>query len=53
MMVSPLHPCYAAKAEIKNLPIIGVACEAMQCIFIDRGGTEEQRNKIVETIMAR
>jgi lysophosphatidylcholine acyltransferase/lyso-PAF acetyltransferase len=35
------------------MPLVGLLCTALQCIFIDRGGTEEERNKIVETIMAR
>ena len=35
------------------MPILGTLCQGLQSIFINRGGTEEERNQIVETIMAR
>lgn len=35
------------------MPLLSTLCIGLQSTFIDRGGTEEERQKIVETIMRR
>jgi 1-acyl-sn-glycerol-3-phosphate acyltransferase len=52
MLLSPLHPGFCVKAELKKT-IFGIVIDSLEGIYINRGGTEEERNKIVETIMAR
>ena len=53
LCISPIHPGYVAKAEAQNLLLINLCMHAIQCIFVNRGGTEAERNKIVEDIMNR
>jgi 1-acyl-sn-glycerol-3-phosphate acyltransferase len=52
-----LHAClgcgFAAKKELKNTPIAGVIAKALGCIFISRGGSPEELQKIVEDIQER
>ena len=52
-MVSPLHPGFVAKTEAKNIPFMNTAMHAISCIFVNRGGTEAERNKVVEDIITR
>ena len=53
LSISPIHPGYVAKVEAKNILLINYCMHAIQCIFVNRGGTEEERNKIVGDIMSR
>lgn len=52
MLLSPLTPGFCAKAEMGKT-VMGPLIESTQGLYINRGGTEEERDKIVETIMAR
>lgn len=53
LLLSPLHPAFAAKESLRKAPIFGKLGEGLQAIFVNRGGTEEERNKLIETIMER
>ena len=53
LILSPLHPGFCPKIELSRVPLISTLAHGLQSIFIDRAGTEAERNKIVETIMAR
>lgn len=46
-------PAFAAKKSLKNVPIFGLLCQYLGCIFISRGATEEKRNKIIDLIEGR
>ena len=52
-MLSPLRPGFLAKAELADAPLVGHGIRGLQGIFVDRAGTEEEKNKVVATIMAR
>jgi len=52
-MLSPLHPGYTPKAELRQMLFVGLLCEAQNSIYINRGGTEKERDQIIETIMKR
>jgi 1-acyl-sn-glycerol-3-phosphate acyltransferase len=47
-MISYFRPAFAAKKGLRKVPILGLLVQALGCIFISRGGTLEQRNKIVD-----
>jgi hypothetical protein len=41
------RPAFTPKKELRKIPLFGLLVEALGCIFIARGGTEEERNQIV------
>jgi 1-acyl-sn-glycerol-3-phosphate acyltransferase len=53
LVLSPLFPAFTPKAELKNVPFIGTFARGFQSIFVNRAGTEEERNALVKTIMKR
>jgi 1-acyl-sn-glycerol-3-phosphate acyltransferase len=38
------QPAFAAKKELRKIPVFGLLCQAIGCIFIARGGTQDERN---------
>jgi len=44
LVLSPLHPGFTPKIELKSLPLISDLCIGLQSIFINRGGTEAERD---------
>lgn len=53
LVLSPLHPGFTPKIEAKQMWFIGKIVEASECVYVNRGGTEAEKNKIVQTIMKR
>lgn len=53
LAMSPLHPGYTPKIETKDMYFVGTVAAGLHSIFVNRGGSEEERNKIVKTIMDR
>ncbi len=41
---------FAAKQELYKVPVMGLFTACLGCIFISRGGTEEERNFNIEQI---
>lgn len=48
ILITYYQLAFAAKKSLRKVPVFGVLCAYLGCIFISRGGTEEQRNKIIE-----
>ena len=48
LMVSYIKPAFTPKSVLKKIPVVGLLVMALGCITISRGGTEEERNKIVD-----
>ena len=44
MIISPLCPGFTPTVEIKNWPFVGMCAAGLQSLFLNRGGTEEERN---------
>ena len=44
---SPLHPSFTPKAGLKAIPIFRGIAESLQSIFVERAGTEAERNRVV------
>lgn len=53
LIVSPLHPGFVPTIGYKNAPILGPLIAGLQCVFVDRGGTEEGRAKAIATLGER
>ena len=53
LLLSPLFPSYLAKSDLADAPLVGSGIKGLQSIFVNRAGTEEEKNKIVESIMIR
>ena len=46
-------PSFASKKSLRTKPVIGTLTEALQCIFIARGASEEERLRNIEQIIER
>ena len=54
LALQPYFGCgFAVKKELKNVCIAGTIAQALGCIFISRGGTPEELQKVVEDISER
>ena len=38
---SPLIPAFMPAANLKSIPLMGYICEALQCIWMDRGAPKD------------
>jgi len=43
-IASRLAPAFASKNSLRKKPIIGLFTQALQCIFIARGASQEERD---------
>ncbi len=48
LLISQICPAFTPKDVLRRIPIFGILVMALGCIMIARGGTEEERNQIVE-----
>jgi hypothetical protein len=48
LLISYIRPAFTPKDVLHRIPVLGILCKGLGCIGIARGGTEEERNKIVE-----
>ena len=53
LIASPVHPGFTPRVEMRTMPGINKLTEGLQSLYISRGGTQEERDKIVETIIER
>jgi 1-acyl-sn-glycerol-3-phosphate acyltransferase len=44
LQMSSLHPSYLAKEGARNITFISLIMNALQCIYVNRGGTEKERD---------
>jgi hypothetical protein len=42
-------PSFLSKNGVKSYPGIGLIAEAIQCLFLNRTGTREEKNEAVNT----
>ena len=42
------QPAFAAKKELANIPVFGLLCKALGCIFIARSGSKDVRERTIE-----
>ncbi len=47
------QPAFAAKRELKDIPVFGLLCQALGCIFIAREGSLDARNQVIDQIRER
>jgi len=53
-MTSPNPPCFAAKEAVKNWPIAGKLNDALDTMYLSKGGsTAEERDKCISQIVER
>mmetsp|Transcript_46277 Transcript_46277/g.34010 ORF Transcript_46277/g.34010 Transcript_46277/m.34010 type:complete len:172 (+) Transcript_46277:387-902(+) len=53
MGFSPFCPGFVAKQEITKAPVVGAVCKALNCIYVSRAGTPEERLKNIKQIEDR
>mmetsp|Transcript_20687 Transcript_20687/g.27923 ORF Transcript_20687/g.27923 Transcript_20687/m.27923 type:complete len:219 (+) Transcript_20687:196-852(+) len=53
LIVSPLHPAFTPSIHLKSAPIFSTLTSSLGSLYIERGGSPEQRDKIVESIIER
>ena len=53
VMLSNFKLAFAAKKAFIKMPVFGLVCAALGCVFISRGASQEKRNQIVEQICHR
>jgi 1-acyl-sn-glycerol-3-phosphate acyltransferase len=44
LMIAYNRPAFTPKHNLKKIPLFGLLVQALGCIFVARGGTEEERN---------
>ena len=53
IIISPLTPGFTPKKDLEEAPFTGKLCGGLQSLFLDRGGSLEERNKVVQQIIDR
>lgn len=53
ILIWHFRAAFASKKTFRKLPIFGLIVQALGCIFISRGATQEKRDKVVEQIGER
>ena len=52
-IVSPVHPSFTPKEEVAKIPVASRIADALQSMYVERGGTVESRNRIVQQFIDR
>ena len=59
LVMSHLHPSFAPKGDLSNVPLVGPACRGLQSIFLQRPSDGKNllgsftRNSMIEQIKER
>ena len=53
LVCSPLCPGFTPKAELEKVPLVGKIARGLQSLFLNRGGTQAQRDAAVAQIIQR
>jgi lysophosphatidylcholine acyltransferase/lyso-PAF acetyltransferase len=43
LTLSIFHPSFVSKASVKKYPGIGLIAQAIDCLFLDRGGSKDDK----------
>lgn len=46
-------PSYVSKMSVRSYPFVGIIAECMQCLFLERTGTREEKEKAIKDIILR
>ena len=52
-LTGPTIPAFTPLEKFRKIPIFGYICEAIQCVWIDRGAPKAQLDKMVEAVGQR
>ena len=52
-LTGPKVPAFTPLEKFRKIPIFGYICEAIQCVWIDRGAPKDQLDIMVEAVMER
>lgn len=50
VFINVKQPAFASKVELKRIPVFGFLCQVLGCIFIERGGSKEARENVINQI---
>ena len=53
LVVSPIFPGFTPKKEIVDIPFAGTIATGLSSLFVSRGSNPEEREKVVDEIVAR
>lgn len=53
ILIYIVTPAFAPSAYFKSVPVFNTTCNVLDSIYIDRGGDDAARQKVVETIVHR
>jgi len=53
LLLSVFHTSFVSKASVKKYPGVGLVATAIDCVFLDRAGTKEQKIRAGEQIIER
>ena len=53
LVCSPLCPGFTPKAELENVPLVGKIARGLQSLFLNRGGTQAEKDAAVAQIKER
>lgn len=53
VFISVNQPAFASKVELQKIPVFGLLCEALGCIFISRGAGQDEKNAVIDQIKDR
>jgi 1-acyl-sn-glycerol-3-phosphate acyltransferase len=48
VFINQYQPAFAAKKELAKIPVFGLLCKALGCIFIARGATKDIRDATIQ-----
>ena len=46
-------PSYAAMVSLRKIPLFGLVCQACSCVFVNRGGSADEKETVVDQISER
>jgi len=52
-ILGPFFPGFTPNEGIEKIPMVGTLATALGSLYIERGGTQEARDRIVNTIIER
>jgi len=50
ILITQFDLAFAAKKSLRKVPVFGLLCTYLGCIFVSRGGSEEEKEKIFKQI---
>jgi 1-acyl-sn-glycerol-3-phosphate acyltransferase len=53
VFINQYQPAFAAKKELGNIPVFGLLCKALGCIFISRSASKDVRDSTIQQIGER